>query len=201
MDIIKFDKNNFPPNSINANEYDANKSFSLATENPFDMEKFETKHSAEYYNNVPAADSSSSSSSSSPAIPSSTTTTSANIFDLPDTAKKGKFSEALAVLENNLNAKESHKPNKFSVMYVGPRQFSTDYQDDMSPSLDDAPTLDLDKNSNSNDDDEKGDDDSNIFDFENVILESFGFNAKAVQSSTLFRCMRGYVINLFRRTF
>lgn len=200
MDIFKFDKNNFRPNSINAKEYDASKSFSLETEVPFDLEKFETKHSDNY--NVPAADSSSSSSSS--AILS--TTSSANTFDLPENDRIGKFSKTLAVLENNLNVQESHKrdgkPNKFSVMYIGPRQFSADYQDDMSPTLDDTPTLDLNKNSNSNDDEKgAGDDDSNIFDFENVILESFGFNAKAVKSSSLARCFRGYVKNLFQRTF
>lgn len=196
MDILNFDKNHFLANSINAKEYDANKSFSLETEVPFDLEKFETKHSDNY--NLPTADSSSSSVILS--------TTSADIFDLPETDKNGKFSKTLAVLENNLNVKESHKrdgkPNKFSVMYIGPRQFSTDYQDDMSPSLDDTPTLELNKNSNSNDDEKgAGDDDSNIFDFENVILESFGFNAKAVKSSSLARCIRGYVKNLFHRTF
>lgn len=200
MDILKFDKNNIRPNSINAKGYyDANESLhSLETEIPFDLEKFETKHS----DNVPAADSSSSSVILS-------TISSAHTFDLLESDKNGKLTETLAVPpENNLNVKESHerngKPNKFSVMYIGPRQFSTDYQDDMSPSLDDTPTLDLNKNSYSNDDGKgagDGDGDSNIFDFENVILESFGFNAKAVKSSSLALCIRGYVINLFQRTF
>lgn len=198
MDIFKLDKNNFLTNSINGNENDTHKSFSLESEVPIDLEKFETNQSNNY--NMPTADSSSSSTS---VIPSTTTTSATNIFDMPETTKNKKFSQTLAVLENNLNVKESHKrdekPNKFSVMYSGPRQFSTDYLD-TSPSLDDAPTLDLNKNSNSNDD-EKGAGDSNIFDFENVILESFGFNAKAVKSSPLARCVRTYVINLFRRTF
>lgn len=192
MDTLKFDKNNFLPNSINATEYDANKSF------PFDSAKFETKQSENYY--VPAADSSLSLSPSSSSV--TTTTTSANTFDLPETDKNGKFSQALPVLENNLNIEQSHKrdgkPNKFSVMYVGPRQFSTDYQDDVSSSSDDTPTLDLNKNSNA---DGKGDDDSNIFDFEKIILESFGFNANAVKSSVMGRCMRSYMTQLFRRTF
>lgn len=207
MDVLKFDKNNnFLPNPINANEYDddANESsFSLETEAeaPFDSEKFETKYSDNNYD-VPAAVTA----HHFQTADSSTSTTSANIFDLPETGRNGKFSKTLAELENNLNVKESHKrdgkPNKFSVSYIGPRQFSTDNEDDMSPSLDDAPTLDLNKNSNSNDDEKgAGDGDSNIFDFESVILESFGFNAKAVKSSSLPRCISRYVINLFQRAF
>lgn len=203
MDVLKFDKNNFFSNSINAKEYDTNKSFLLESEVPFDLKKFETKHSDNY--NVPSSSAVAadlSSSSSSVILSTSTTTTSADTFDRAEIDKNGKFSKTLAALENNLNVEESQKPNTFSVMYIGPRQFSTDYQDDMSPALDDTPTLDLNKNSNGYDDEKgAGDDDSNIFDFENVILESFGFDAKAVKSSALFRCISSYVINLFRRTF
>lgn len=201
MDVLKFDKNNFLSNEINAKEYDTNKSVPLESEVPFDLEKFETKHS-DYNYNVPSSAAAADLSSSSSSVILSTSTTSANTFDRAEIDKNGKFSKTLAALENNLNVKESQKPNTFSVMYIGPRQFSTDYQDDMSPDLDDTPTLDLNKNSNGNDDEKgAGDDDSNIFDFENVILESFGFNAKAVKSSALFRCISSYVINLFRRTF
>lgn len=206
MDILKFNKNIFPTNSINANEYDENKSFSLESEVPFHSEKFETKHSDNNYN-VPAAEILDSSPSSSSVILSK-----ANIFDLPETDKIGKFSNTLAKVENNLNVKETHKrdgnPNKFSVMYVGPRQFPTDYQYDMSPSSDDTPILELTKN-----DDKKGavhDEFNifnidniirNIFDFDTVILESFGFNAKTVKSSTLGRCARSYLMSFSTRAF
>lgn len=208
MDLFKFDKNNFLINSINEKECDANNAtLSLETGVPsFDSEKFETKHSNNYKMPTTADYSSSSftQQSSSSVIQSTTSTT--NTFDRPEIVENKKFHHALAVLEDNLNAKESHKrdekPNKFSVLYFGPRQFSTDYQD-MSPSLDETPTLELDKNSNGNGDDEKGAgaSDSNIFNFENIILESLGLNAKAVKSSSLARCIKSYVINVFRRTF
>lgn len=186
MDRIKFDGN------------DTNKSFPL--ERSVDLESFERKYFENY--DMPTAYTSSSS-----AIPSQST---GSILDLPESEKKTEnLSKALVAPENNSNVNESHKrddgkSNQLSVMYVGPRQFSADYQDAVSPS-DDTPTLDLNKNSNGNDDEKgAGDGDSNIFDFENVenvILESFGFNAKAVKSSIIAGCVRSYFINLFHRTF
>lgn len=40
---------------------------------------------------------------------------------------------------------------------------------------------------------------STLFDFENIILESFGFNAKEVKSFSLSRCAQSYVLNIMWR--
>lgn len=40
---------------------------------------------------------------------------------------------------------------------------------------------------------------STLFDFENIILESFGFNAKEVKSFSLARCAQSYVLNIMWR--
>ncbi|KAJ6641516.1 Helicase SEN1 [Pseudolycoriella hygida] len=154
-------------------EYDAEESVPLETVVPFESEKVEERQT-----------------DNTPVLQSTIQSKQSALFDVLVNNEHETFGKS------NLNPEEIPKQGgkryKLQVLYSGPRQFSTDYQDE-----EDTPTLDLNKNSNS----DSADGDSDIFDFENVLLESFGFNPGVVKKHHLARCVRSYIINLFRRTF
>lgn len=115
-------------------------------------------------------------------------------FSLIDS--KAKIQKNSTFTERKLKMIEPKKDD-FTVMYVGPRHFLKKRSDT------DAPTTTTNMDNDGTSDNEIPDDESieNLFDFENIIMESLGLStAKSVKRSSFTRCTQSYVIGLLMRT-
>lgn len=201
MASFKFNENNFFTNSINKENATIPKKnnriisdLKLRNENVMPLENVTFRSNILYETRLTTLNSTS--------IP----RTNSNIItkNVENKFLKMKLKDDLNVAQNN-NKKEM-KWN--SIMYVGPRQFSTNFipnssKDGISTVVagnENVTNNELLTTIDSSDvyygkDDEKGD---NLFDFENAILESFGFKTKG-KSITLTTCTQKYVINILWR--